>query len=70
MPDTAIRGKTEPLNKPVMLSHGTITCKNLEASRRFYEEFLGLDVVQHTEAASCCARGGILRSSVSRSAST
>jgi len=37
-PDASLKEKVEPLNKPVMLSHGTITCKNLEASRRFYEE--------------------------------
>jgi catechol 2,3-dioxygenase-like lactoylglutathione lyase family enzyme len=60
MPDTRIREKTEPLNKPVMLSHGTITCKNLEASRRFYEEFLGLDVVQHTERGVLLRKGGYL----------
>jgi catechol 2,3-dioxygenase-like lactoylglutathione lyase family enzyme len=45
------------LNRPIMLSHGTITCRDLAASRRFYEEFLGLDVVQHTE------RGLLLRKS-------
>jgi catechol 2,3-dioxygenase-like lactoylglutathione lyase family enzyme len=30
---------------PQALTHGTITCLNLEASRRFYMEVLGLDVV-------------------------
>jgi len=30
---------------PQALTHGTITCINLEASRRFYVEVLGLDVV-------------------------
>jgi catechol 2,3-dioxygenase-like lactoylglutathione lyase family enzyme len=30
---------------PQALTHGTITCVNLEASRRFYQEVLGLDVV-------------------------
>jgi catechol 2,3-dioxygenase-like lactoylglutathione lyase family enzyme len=30
---------------PQALTHGTITCINLEASRRFYQEVLGLDVV-------------------------
>jgi catechol 2,3-dioxygenase-like lactoylglutathione lyase family enzyme len=30
---------------PQALTHGTITCVNLEASRRFYMEVLGLDVV-------------------------
>jgi catechol 2,3-dioxygenase-like lactoylglutathione lyase family enzyme len=46
------------LTHPVMLSHGTITCKNLEASRRFYEEFLGLDCVQHTERGLLLRKGG------------
>src|ERR1700749_1504027 len=58
MPDTALTDKLAPLNKPVMLSHGTITCKNLEASRRFYEEFLGLDVVHHTERGVLLRKGG------------
>ncbi|HEV8725715.1 MAG TPA: VOC family protein [Candidatus Binatia bacterium] len=30
---------------PQALTHGTITCVNLEASRHFYTEVLGLDVV-------------------------
>jgi catechol 2,3-dioxygenase-like lactoylglutathione lyase family enzyme len=30
---------------PQALSHGTITCLNLDRSRRFYREVLGLDVV-------------------------
>jgi catechol-2,3-dioxygenase len=58
MSDTALTEKIEPLNKPVMLSHGTITCKSLAASRRFYEEFLGLDVVQHTERGVLLRKGG------------
>jgi catechol 2,3-dioxygenase-like lactoylglutathione lyase family enzyme len=33
--------------KPYVLSHGTLECRDLRASRRFYEEFLGLEVVQH-----------------------
>src|SRR3974390_1514395 len=57
-PDAVLQDKIEPLNKPVMLSHGTITCRNLEASRRFYEEFLGFDVVQHTERGLLLRKGG------------
>src|SRR5581483_7194492 len=56
--DTSLKPKIAPLNKPVMLSHGTITCKNLAASRRFYEEFLGFDVVQHTERGVLLRKGG------------
>jgi catechol 2,3-dioxygenase-like lactoylglutathione lyase family enzyme len=33
--------------KPYVLSHGTLECYSLKASRRFYVEFLGLDCVQH-----------------------
>ena len=47
-----------PLNRPVILSHGTITCRNLAASRRFYEEFLGLDCVQHVERGLLLRKGG------------
>ena len=47
-----------PLNRPVMLSHGTITCGNLAAARKFYEEFLGFDVVQHTERGLLLRKGG------------
>ena len=32
--------------KPMLLSHGTLMCKDLAKSRRFYEEFLGLEVVR------------------------
>lgn len=33
--------------KPYCLGHGTLECVNLAASRRFYEEFLGLECVRH-----------------------
>ena len=32
--------------KPRFLSHGTVECHDLEAARRFYTEFLGLEVRQ------------------------
>jgi catechol 2,3-dioxygenase-like lactoylglutathione lyase family enzyme len=46
------------LNRPIMLSHGTITCRDLAASRRFYEEFLGLDCVRHVERGLLLRKGG------------
>jgi predicted lactoylglutathione lyase len=48
----------EPLIKPVILSHGTITCKSLEASRPFYEEFLGFETVRHTHRGLLLRKGG------------
>ena len=37
------RSKSSIVN-PMLLSHGALMCKNLVNSRRFYEEFLGLEV--------------------------
>lgn len=44
----------EPRNRssvvrPYLLSHGTLECVSLQASRRFYEEFLGLECVRHNK---------------------
>src|SRR5260221_6184587 len=36
---------------PMLLSHGTLMCKDLAETRRFYEEFLGLEVVRHAKEA-------------------
>lgn len=49
---------TAPLNRPTVLSHGTITCRSLAASRPFYEEFLGFDVVRHTQRGVLLRKGG------------
>jgi catechol 2,3-dioxygenase-like lactoylglutathione lyase family enzyme len=37
--------------QPKLLSHGTLMCRDMAASRRFYEEFLGLEVVRHAKPA-------------------
>jgi len=37
--------------KTKFISHGTLGSKDLEATRRFYEEFLGLEVVRHARPA-------------------
>ena len=37
--------------KPFVLSHGTMEVYDLKASRRFYEEFLGLECVRHAKPA-------------------
>jgi catechol 2,3-dioxygenase-like lactoylglutathione lyase family enzyme len=47
-----------PLITPLRLSHGTIACRSLAASRRFYEEFLGLECVQHGARSMLMRKGG------------
>ena len=42
-------GMRESVVKPEYLSHGTLECYSLKASRRFYEEFLGLECVRHAK---------------------
>ena len=37
--------------KPYCLSHGTLEVFSLKQSRKFYEEFLGLEVVRHGKPA-------------------
>jgi catechol 2,3-dioxygenase-like lactoylglutathione lyase family enzyme len=44
--------KTEKsILKPYVMSHGTMEVYNLKESRRFYEEFLGLECVRHAKPA-------------------
>src|SRR3989441_9669751 len=44
--------KTEDsIVKPYVMSHGTMECYSLKESRRFYEEFLGLECVRHAKPA-------------------
>ena len=37
--------------KPYVMSHGTLECFSLKESRKFYEEFLGLECVRHAKPA-------------------
>ncbi len=48
----------EAMNHPVILSHGTLECRKLAASRRFYEEFLGLECVRHSKRSMKVRKGG------------
>ena len=48
----------DPVVKPTVLSHGTLECRDLAASRRFYEEFLGLECVRHAPPAMLIRKGG------------
>ena len=46
--DAAVPPKTaHSIVKPYALTHGTLECYNLKATRKFFEEFLGLEVVRH-----------------------
>lgn len=42
----------------VALSHGTLECRDLDATRRFYAEFLGLETVRRGEIALWFRCGG------------
>lgn len=37
--------------KPLVLSHGTLECRSMKETRKFYEEFLGLECVRHAQPA-------------------
>lgn len=55
---TDARRSVEPTLKLKFLSHGTLESTNLEATRRFYEEFLGLEVVRVSKVSLWCRLGG------------
>ena len=46
MDTTGTKSKSEPALNLNFLSHGTLESKDLERSRKFYEEFLGCEVVR------------------------
>jgi len=46
MAETTIKRKVTPAITTKFLSHGTLGSRDLDATRRFYEEFLGLEVVR------------------------
>jgi catechol 2,3-dioxygenase-like lactoylglutathione lyase family enzyme len=50
--------KKEPLLKLKYLSHGTLETRDLEKSRRFYQEFLGLEVVRTSPVSLMIRLGG------------
>ena len=39
------------INRPYVLGHGTLECRDIAETRRFYEEFLGLETVRHAAPA-------------------
>ncbi len=44
---------TTPILKISFLSHGTLDCRDLDFTEKFYKEFLGLDVVRMSAVALC-----------------
>jgi catechol-2,3-dioxygenase len=55
---TPSRARTEPALRLNFLSHGTLECREIEWSRKFYEEFLGLEVVQTSPISLLIRLGG------------
>ena len=58
MPDDIARENIEPALKLNFLSHGTLEARNLEASRKFYQECLGLEVVRTSDISLLIRLGG------------
>src|SRR5438876_9876219 len=54
----ATSGKPAPALNLNFLSHGTLESRDLAFSRRFYEEFLGLEVVQTSPISLLVRLGG------------
>jgi extradiol dioxygenase family protein len=50
--------KPAPTLKLNFLSHGTLESKDLDFTRRFYEEFLGFEVVRSSKVSIWCRLGG------------
>ena len=50
--------RVEPALKLKFISHATLEASDLEKSRKFYEEFLGLEVVEMSPIALCLRLGG------------
>src|SRR3954469_21983951 len=50
--------RNEPMIKTRFISHGTLGSKDLDATRQFYEQFLGLEVVRTSPVSLMIRRGG------------
>jgi catechol 2,3-dioxygenase-like lactoylglutathione lyase family enzyme len=58
MADAATAKETTPVIKTRFISHGTLGSRDLDATRRFYEEFLGLEVVRTSPVSLMVRLGG------------
>jgi catechol 2,3-dioxygenase-like lactoylglutathione lyase family enzyme len=58
MPQITQSHRTDkPLVEAALLSHGTLSCIHLQTSRTFYEEVLGLDVIQSSPSTMMIRKG-------------
>ena len=53
-----VESKVEPVIKSKFISHGTLASKDLAATRKFYEEFLGLEVMRTSKISMMVRLGG------------
>ena len=58
MDATANTSTTKPVIKSRFISHGTLPSRDLDATRKFYEEFLGLEVVRTSKISMMVRLGG------------
>jgi len=58
MDDAHAPSDVRPAIKPTFISHGTLGSKDLAATRKFYEEFLSLEVVQTSPISLMVRLGG------------
>jgi catechol-2,3-dioxygenase len=58
MADTATATKSKGVLKTTFISHATLEAADLEVSKKFYEEFLGLEVIYMSHLALCLKLGG------------
>jgi catechol 2,3-dioxygenase-like lactoylglutathione lyase family enzyme/ferredoxin len=58
MPQITQRSPKAPLLKLNFISHGTLEVGDLQASRRFYEEVMGFEVIQRTPVSLLLRLGG------------
>jgi len=63
---TGAAGKREPTLKLKFLSHGTLESKDLDFTRRFYEEFFGFQVVRPSKVSIWCRLAEITSTSLCR----
>ncbi|MFN0304350.1 MAG: VOC family protein [Burkholderiales bacterium] len=58
MGDNALQRQVTPAIRSRFISHGTLASRDLEATRKFYEEFLGLEVTRTSKVSMMIRLGG------------